>query len=244
MSKEESIFIGEPMSDEEFEAYMERMDDPNDLSDERWFHIFCEWLNHCMDINWDGSYYDSILIQKKAGHESEIKSFIDRRIVEGRNLTHEMKTWVVATKENHKDLFLEPEDEKEENVKQRFSKEDYYAFLEKKESDGFTPGKYSETERLISIGSSIRVHKKNWIKKRGFDDNIPQIFEVLKADGRISENEITSILNPPSKYYLQAQINRIMHHANHPDGDYFKENIRLIEKIDTEKNKIFLIEPK
>ena len=98
MSKEESIYIGEPMSDEEFEAYMKRMDDPNDLSDERWFHIFCEWLNHCMDINWDGSYYDSILIQKKAGHESEIKGFIDRRIVEGRNLNHEMKTWVVAAK--------------------------------------------------------------------------------------------------------------------------------------------------
>ena len=154
MSKEESIYIGKRMSNKEFEAYMERMDDPNDLSDERWFHIFCEWLNHCMDINWDGSYYDSILIQKKAGHESEIKGFIDRRIVEGRNLTHDMTTWVVATKENYKDLFLEPEDEKEENIKQQFSKEDYYAFLEKKESDGFTPGKYSETERLISTGSS------------------------------------------------------------------------------------------
>ena len=114
MSKEESIYIGKRISNKKFEAYMERMDDPKDLSDERWFHIFCEWLNHCMDINWDGSYYDSILIQKKAGYESEIKDFIDRRIVEGRNLTHDMKTWVVATKENHKDLFLESEDEKEE----------------------------------------------------------------------------------------------------------------------------------
>ena len=38
MSKEESIYIGKRISDKKFEAYMERMDDPKVLSDERWWH--------------------------------------------------------------------------------------------------------------------------------------------------------------------------------------------------------------
>jgi len=151
---------------------------------------------------------------------------------------------VVATKENHKDLFLEPEDEKEENIKQQFSKEDYYAFLEKKESDGFTPGKYSETERLISTGISLRVHKQNWMNHREMDEHLPKIYKTLKIDGRISESEIISILNPPSKYYLKSLIYRIMHHSNHPDGDHYREKYKVVEKKDVNGDKIFLVEPK
>ena len=43
MSKEESIYIGKPMSDEEFEAYMERMDDSENCSRDRWNYLIESW---------------------------------------------------------------------------------------------------------------------------------------------------------------------------------------------------------
>ena len=103
MSKEVSTYNGEPMSDEEFEAYMERMDDPNDISDERWMHIFCDWWNHVLDITWDGSFYDNILIKIKEGHEATIREFIELRYQEG-NLTLMMETFVPLTKENYQEI--------------------------------------------------------------------------------------------------------------------------------------------
>jgi len=242
--KEESIYIGEPMSDKEFEAYMERMDDPNDLSDERWLHIFCEWLNHCMDINWDGSYYDSILIQMKEGHESEIKGFIDRRIVGGRNLTHDMKTWMVVTKENHKDLFIEPEDEKEENVKLRFSKEQYFEFLKKVESDNYTPNNYTKEEKLISTGKSIREFKRQYIRKWRFDDSVPEACEMLTDEKNMQENELLEILKPPSKYYAQALLERVIYHFTNPNGDYFRKTHQLKVREGAKNIQIFVVDRK
>ena len=242
MSKEESIYIGKRISDKEFEAYMERMDDPKVLSDERWWHIYLKWFNHCLDITWDGSFYDNILIQIKEGHEATIREFIELRYQEG-NLTLMMETFVPLTKENYQEI-LYPTLKKKEKVKQRFSKEQYFEFFKRVESNSYTPSKYTKQDHLILKGSSYRPFKREYIRKWRFDDFVSEACEMLLDEQRMDEIELLDILKPPSDFYAQALINRVIYHINNSKGDYFKKTHKLLVKEGAKKIKIFVVDRK
>ena len=244
MSKEEALYIPNPdHPDESIEDYYKRVDDPKNYDDDRWWHIFCDWWNHCMDIEWDGSYYDSILIQIKESHERVIASFIDLRYQLDIKLTPMMETWTPITKDNYKE-YLYPKPQKKEKVKLRFTQEQYFEFFKKVESDSYTPSKYTKQDHLILKASSYREFKRKYIRKRKFDDPVSEACEMLIDEKRMDEIELLEILKPPSDFYAQALINRVIYHINNSKGDYFKKTHQLKVGAGAKKNKIFVVDQK
>ena len=249
--KENSVFPEGAIPPEYFDvlAYYDRMDDLDNFSLERWYYLGETWTLEIYRIyeetGFDGSYYFKSLMSDLKKHcEVHIEALIDHWKNHFQEMPPSMRRWdSISTKEEFDKVF--PNFGKEEkNVKQQFSQKEYYSFLEKKESDSFTPDKYSETERLISKGNSIRVHRRNWMNHHKMDEHLPQIYKTLKIDRRISENEIISILTPPSKYYLKSLMDRITHHFNHPVGEHYSKRNKVVEKKDVNGDKIFLVEPK
>ena len=118
MTKEEAIYIpNSDYPDESIEDYYKRIEDPNNYGDERWMHIFCDWWNHVLDITWDDSFYDNILIKIKEGYESTIRDFVELRYSEGIELTPMMETFKPLTKENYKEILYPNPVKKEKRVK-------------------------------------------------------------------------------------------------------------------------------
>ena len=60
----------------------------------------------------------------------------------------------------------------------------------------------------------------------------------------MQENELLEILNPPSNYYARSLLNKIKNHFNHPNGDYYRKEEKLLEKVDSKKMKIFVVDEK
>ena len=114
MSKEEALYIGETPTDEEMHAYFERVENPNNISRERWNYLIEEWMLHGIRIEeekaWadDGSvYYENLISILEQCYEAPIIDFISHWQSEWEgNMTDEMKTWKRMTKDNYKDLFV------------------------------------------------------------------------------------------------------------------------------------------
>ena len=241
--KEEAIYIpNQNHLDESIEDYFKRMEDPNNYGDERWMHIFCDWWNHVLDITWDGSFYDNILIKIKEGHEATIREFIELRYQEDK-LTPMMETFVPLTQENYQEILF-PSLKKKGKVKQRFTKKQYFEFFKRVESNSYTPHKYTKQDNLILKGSSYREFKRQYIRKRRFDDPVSEACEMLLDEQRMDEIELLDILKPPSDFYAQALINRVIYHINNSKGDYFKKT-HLLKVGEGAKNiKIFVVDRK
>jgi len=115
MSKEESIYIGERMSDEEFEAYFKRVEDPNNYSLERWEHLINCWMSEVMRIadetegfTDNGTPYYKILLQKlKQLYETPVLDFTSHYLGEHEgNVPIDMQLWKpINTNEDWKLIF-------------------------------------------------------------------------------------------------------------------------------------------
>ena len=243
MSQGEAIYIQNPdHPDESIEDYFKRMEDPNNYGDERWMHIFCDWWNHVLDITWDGSFYDNILIKIKEGHEATIREFIELRYQEDK-LTPMMETFVPLTQENYQEILF-PSLKKKGKVKQRFTKKQYFEFFKRVESNSYTPHKYTKQDNLILKGSSYREFKRQYIRKRRFDDSVQEACEMLIDEKRMDEIELLEILKPPSKYYADALLERVIYHFTNPNGDYYRKIHQLKVGAGAKKNKIFVVDRK
>ena len=94
---------------------------------------------------------------------------------------------------------------------------------------------------MILKGSSYREFKRQYIRKRRFDDSVQEACEMLIDEKRMDEIELLDILKPPSKYYAQALINRVMFHFTHPYGDYSRNTHQLTVRVGAKKNKIYVV---
>ena len=112
------------------------------------------------------------------------------------------------------------------------------------ESNSYTPSKYTKQDHLILKGSSYREFKRQYIRKWRFDDFVSEACEVLRDEIRMDEIELLEILKPPSDFYAQALINRVIYHINNSKGDYFKKTHKLLVKEGAKKNQIFVIDRK
>ena len=170
----------------EIESYYKQIEDPENYTDRRWWHLFTSWWGIAFEIKWDDSFYDGMVIKRKESVEREIKDFIMLRASEDESsLANMMKTWTPLTKENHKEIF--PDSKPEDSTShQHLSKEDYNSFFKNMESDNYTPNKWTKTEKLVAKSKSMRKFRKDYIEKHGFDKNISTIYDILKKiDGNV-----------------------------------------------------------
>jgi len=136
------------------------------------------------------------------------------------------------------------DDKDKKNAKQRFSKKQYFEFFKKVESDSYTPNKYTKQDNLILKGSSYREYKRKYIRMRRFDDSVSEACKMLLDEKRMDEIELLEILKPPSKYYAQALLERVIYHINNSKGDHFRKTHKLLVKEGAKKNKIFVVDRK
>jgi len=234
------------MSDvnKEIEAFYKQIEDPENYTNERWWHLFTSWWGIALEIKWDDSFYDGMVIKRKESVEREIKDFIMLRASEDESsLANMMKTWTPLTKENHKEIF--PDSKPEDSTShQHLSKEDYNSFFKNMESDNYTPNKWTKTEKLVAKSKSMRKFRKDYIEKHGFDKNISTIYDILKKEHQISNDEVYKILNPPSNYFFEALINKVNYSYNNPKSDRYRDGIILEEAKNNKNEKIFLVREK
>ena len=115
MSKEVSTYIGEPMSDEEWDEYYKRVEDPNNYSLERWDYITDSWMSEVIRIanETDGftdngtPYYRMLLQKLKQLYEAPVLDFISYYQDEHEaNVPIEMQLWKpINTKEDWEFIF-------------------------------------------------------------------------------------------------------------------------------------------
>jgi len=97
---------------------------------------------------------------------------------------------------------------------------------------------------MISTGVSLREFKRQYIRKWRLDDSVPEACKMLTDEKNMQENELVEILKPPSKYYAQALLERVIYHFTNPNGDYYRKTHKLLVKEGTKKNKIFVVDRK
>ena len=243
-----------PKDPEEWEAmqnWYEYLDDPNNISIDKWNYLIETWQMELFRIHdltgfEDGSYlFESLLKDLKEYYETPIVRLIDIWKDRMRTFTPDMIKWhSISTKEEFEKEFPYYYSTDDEKVKKRLSKKQYFEFFKKVESDSYTPSKYTKQDNLILKGSSIREFRRQYIRKEHFDDTVPEACEMLTDEKNMDENELLEILRPPSKYYADALLERVIYHFTNPNGYYYRKTHQLKVGAGAKKNKIFVVDRK
>ena len=150
------------MSDKEFEAYMERMDDSENCSHDRWNYLIESWTCELFRVHDetdgfkdDGSYYYSSVIAELRSYEISIKDIIDKRRSWGKKMTPYMKQWhSISTKEEFDEEFSGYDS----------TNDDAYVCVDIKEASNWNKLQITITEEMpYKMKYSYDGKKSDWI---------------------------------------------------------------------------------